>query len=235
MVIAAIEITGVGAGFASGVLGVGGGSLYVIMILGVLACYVMGMAGLIISAYIFLAVTMAPAMIAAGDLNQVAVHLFIMYYSMIAFITPPVAPAAFIASAVAESSPLRTGLTCMRLGIVLYFIPFFFVFNPALILQGPIIETIYLFLMCLIGITILAGGLEGYLLLVGRLKMWTRPFLVVGGFLIALPQWSTSIIGVGLTAVVLAIIFMRKKAGAEEPLISGQTAEVGIGNISDSS
>ncbi len=65
--------------------------------------------------------------------------------------------------------------------------------------------------------------------------MWTRPFLVVGGFLIALPQWSTSIIGVGLTAVVLAIIFMRKKAGAEEPLIGGQTAEVGLGNISDSS
>jgi len=187
------------------------------------------MAGLIVSAYIFLAVTMAPAMITAGGLNQVAVHPFIMYYSMIAFITPPVAPAAFIASAVAESSPLQTGLTCMRLGIVLYFIPFFFVFNPALILQGPIIETIYLFILAVIGITILAGGLEGYLLKVGMLKMWSRPFLVVGGFLIALPQTSTSIIGVALTAVVLAIIIMRKKAGAEEPLISEQTAEVGLG------
>jgi TRAP transporter 4TM/12TM fusion protein len=235
MVISAIEITGVGAAFASGVLGVGEGSLYAIMILGVLACYVMGMAGLIVSAYIFLAVTMAPAMIAAGGLNQVAVHLFIMYYSMIAFITPPVAPAAFIASAVAESSPLQTGLTCMRLGIVLYFIPFFFVFNPALILQGSIIETIYLFILAVIGITILAGGLEGYLLKVGILKMWSRPFLVVGGFLIALPQLITSVLGIAITVVVLAIIFIGKKAGAEEPVITQQTAEVGSGSIPDSS
>ncbi|MBW2609518.1 MAG: TRAP transporter large permease subunit [Deltaproteobacteria bacterium] len=220
MVISAIEITGVGAAFASGVLGVGGGSLFMIMILGVMACYVMGMAGLIISAYIFLAVTMAPAMIAAGGLNDVAVHLFIMYYVLIAFITPPVAPAAFIASAVAGSKPLQTGLTCMRLGIVLYFVPFFFVFNPALILQGPLFETIYLIIFCLVGILILAGGLEGYLLWVGKLNIWSRPLLVISGFLIAFPQIPTTIIGVLIGGLVIAILMRKKGSKAEEPLTS---------------
>jgi TRAP-type uncharacterized transport system fused permease subunit len=109
------------------------------------------------------------------------------------------------------------------------------VFNPALILQGSIIETIYLFILAVIGITILAGGLEGYLLKVGILKMWSRPFLVVGGFLIALPQLITSVLGIAITVVVLAIIFIGKKAGAEEPVITQQTAEVGSGSIPDSS
>jgi len=212
LVISAIQTTGVAAAFSSGIVGVGGGSLVLIMIFGVMACYVMGMAGLIISSYIFLGVTMAPAMIAAGDLNKIAVHLFVMYYTLIAFITPPVAPAAFIASAIAGASPLKTGFTCMRLGIVLYFVPFFFVFNPALILQGPLLESLYLFSMCLLGITILAGGLEGYLLWVGRLSMWSRPLLVLGGFMIALPKMMISVTGLILSGIVIVITLFDKNS-----------------------
>ncbi len=106
---------------------------------------------------------------------------------------------------------MKTGYTAMRLAIVLYFIPFFFVFNPALILEGPIWETLYLFALCLLGIWILASGLEGYLLKVGKLSLWSRPLLAAGGFLIAFPNWKTTIIGVALTAAVIAIILVRKE------------------------
>ena len=71
------------------------------------------------------------------------------------------------------------------------------------------------------GIGILTGGLEGYLLKVGRLEMWARVLFVLGGFLVAFPGyeqfpwwlswWMSSIIGIGLTIVVIAIVWIQKK------------------------
>jgi TRAP-type uncharacterized transport system fused permease subunit len=203
ILISCIAITGVGASFTTGAVNLGGGSVILIMIIGVAACYVMGMAGMTLSAYIFLAVTMAPAMVKIGGFNELAVHMFILYYTLLAWITPPVAPSAFVASVVARASPMKIGITSMRLGIALYFVPFFFVYNPALILQGPIYETLYLFVFCLIGLWLLGGGLEGYLAMVGRPALWTRPFLLVGGFLIALPGLKSTIIGAILSVIVI--------------------------------
>jgi len=174
-------------------------------------------------AYIVLAVTAMPPLVAATGLNLMALHLFMIYYVIMTNITPPVCISAFVAAGMAKSPPMKTGFTAMRLAVVLYFIPFFFVLNPALILQGPILETVYLFLLCVVGIVILAGGLEGYLLMVGRLTMWSRPLLLISGFLIAFPGygqiltwWMTSIIGAGITALVIAMMRIRGKTMTEK-------------------
>jgi len=195
---------------------VGGGNLYLIMLIGVAACYVMGMVGLLISAYIFLAMTLAPAMIQLGGLNVIAVHLFIVYYTLLSFITPPVASAAFVASAIAGAPAMKVGLTSMRLGIVLLFIPFFFVFKPALILQGSLLETIYLFALCLIGIAFLGAGLEGYLWKLGKIQIWTRVLIIIGGFLIALPEGFSSIAGAVIVILTLVIALRRKRFKTEQ-------------------
>ena len=100
----------------------------------------------------------------------------------------------------------------MRLGVVLIFLPFFFLFSPALILQGSILETVVLFTQALVGIWILASGLEGYLLRVGRLVLRWRILLVIGGFLIAFPDWRTTLVGVPMAAVVIALIWVVKRA-----------------------
>jgi TRAP-type uncharacterized transport system fused permease subunit len=220
-VVAAVNTTGVGASFAVGIVSMGGASLWVVMLMGVAACYVMGMAGLLLTAYLFLALTMAPAMIEMGNLNVIAVHMFILYYSMVGFFTPPVAPAAWVASAIARADSMKTGIQAMRLGIVLYFIPFFFVWKPALILQGSLLETLYLLILCVIGIVILAGGLEGYLLRVGKLELWSRPLLILGGFLIAMPEGYSSIIGAIITTVVLVVIFLKRRVKGEKLLVGG--------------
>jgi len=216
IIIAAIKATGVGAAFTSGIVTVGGGNLYLIMLIGVAACYVMGMVGLLISAYIFLAMTLAPAMIQLGGLNVIAVHLFIVYYTLLSFITPPVASAAFVASAIAGAPAMKVGLTSMRLGIVLLFIPFFFVFKPALILQGSLLETIYLFALCLIGIAFLGAGLEGYLWKLGKIQIWTRVLIIIGGFLIALPEGFSSIAGAVIVILTLVIALRRKRFKTEQ-------------------
>ena len=64
------------------------------------------------------------------------------------------------------------------------------------------------------GIGILAEGLEGYLVKIGRLQLWTRPFLVIGGLLIAFPEWKTTIAGASLVLLVTTIIQIRRKATA---------------------
>jgi hypothetical protein len=69
-----------------------------------------------------------------------------------------------------------------------------------------------------VGITILTGGLEGYLAKVGRLDPWARVSLVIGGFLIAFPGygqftwWLSSIVGVGMTALVITMMWIQRKA-----------------------
>jgi len=202
--------TGMTGSVTSGMLNLGGGNILLVLLLGVGACYVMGMAGMTLSAYIFLAVTMAPAMIELGGFNHLAVHMFILYYTVLAWITPPVAPSAFIASVVAKASPMRIAFTSMRLGIAIYFVPFFFVFNPALILQGSLYRTLYLFIFCLIGLWLIGGGFEGYLAMVGRLTAWVRPVLIVGGFMIALPGFKSTIIGAVMSACVIGMIKIVK-------------------------
>jgi len=209
-----IQSTGSFTTLTTHIVAFGGGNLVVVLLIAVAICYVFGMMGVSMAPYIVLAVTLIPSLAGATELSLIGLHLFVIYYVIMMGITPPIAISAFVAAAVAGAPPMKTGFTAMRLAVVLYFIPFFFVFNPALILEGPILETLYLFALCLVGIWILASGLEGYLLKVGRLSLWSRPLLVAGGFLIAFPGWMTTIIGVALTALVIALILIRKRTVA---------------------
>lgn len=213
-IIAGLTVTGTSTSFTSGIVDLGGGNVLLILFLGAVACFILGMAGMMVSAYIFLGVTLAPAAIQAGHLNTIAVHLFILYYTMISCITPPVAVAAFVAAAIAGSDPMKTGLQAMRLGIVVYFIPFFFVYNPALILQGPILQTLVFFILALIGIMLIAAGMEGYLWKIGRIALWSRVLLFIAGLLTYFPEIYTTIVGLVLALFVVASTMKTRKRAA---------------------
>jgi len=195
----------------------------IVLLIATVVCYLFGLIGIAIIPYIVLAVTALPAVAAATGLSVMGLHLFMIYYVIMGGITPPVAIAAFVGAAVAGAPPMKTAFTSMRLGVVLYFIPFFFVFNPSLILQGSILETVYLFALCIIGIAVLASGLEGYLMMVGRLPLWSRPLLFIGGFMIAFPGttpamgWITSIIGAAMVAATVALLIIAKRTAAPKP------------------
>lgn len=210
-IISGITVPGTSVSFTSGIVSFGGGNVFLILLLGAVASYIMGMAGLMVSAYIFLAVTLAPAVIALGHLNTVAVHLFILYWVMLSAITPPVAVAVFVASAIGGTEPMKTGLHAMRLAIIIYFIPFFFVYNPALILQGRWYESLYLFVCALVGIIFVTAGVEKYLWTYGVIPNWVRPFLIVGGLLVVFPETYTTIVGIVLISLSIVIMKMTRK------------------------
>jgi len=160
--------------------------------------------------------------LATAGLNQLAVHLFLMYWGMISFITPPVSVGAYAAASVAHSRPMRTGFEAMRLGAVIYFIPFFFVLNPVLVLQDfTLMGFLSAFFLAVAGIALVAGGLQGYMIGVGplgeRLPGWlARVPLVAGGVLIGWPGSYLTVIGIILATPILLGYFIvnRKKKHA---------------------
>jgi TRAP-type uncharacterized transport system fused permease subunit len=194
----------------------------------------MGIGMTVTAAYIFLAIILAPALI-QGGLNPMAVHLFILYWGMMSYITPPVALGAFAAAALAGATPMRTGFEAMRLGSIIYFIPFFFVLDPALILDGPWHRIILATASALIGIVFAAGALQGYLLWLGDLTrhpllQWPiRALLLAAGLLIATPgggliPWSNLELALAagiLMAVAVALFALARSwlpVAAVEPL-----------------
>jgi TRAP transporter 4TM/12TM fusion protein len=213
MIVGALSLTGKISTLATELLDAAGDSVMLLLLMGAVASFIMGIGVTVTVAYIILAITLGPALAQAG-LNPMAVHMFMLYWGMLSFITPPVALGAFAAASLARASPMRTGFEAMRLGSIIYFIPFFFVLNPALIMQGDVDVVLKVCLTALIGVVLLASSLQGYLVGIGslathRIMQWPiRALILVGGLLFAAPgnEWSghTSLELAGL-GLVLAV------------------------------
>ena len=136
MIVGALSMTGVAATLVNNLLRIAGGSPILLLVMGAITGLILGTGMTSTAAYIFLAILFAPALVEVG-LNPMAVHMFIFYWGMLSFITPPVALGAFAAASIAKTSPMQTGFEAMRFGSVIYFIPFFFAFQPAWCWKAP--------------------------------------------------------------------------------------------------
>ena len=203
-ILGGLMATGVAPSITSALVQMGGQSVVLILAIGIGVCVIFGMLGMIVAAYLMLALTLAPALEQVGGLNTLSVHLFIAYYATLAAITPPVALAAFLASRISGSDPILTSWHAARLGIVMYFIPIFFLFEPALILQGAWHQTVVWVLLNVLAVVVIAGASEGYLYRLGRLRAWARGLLFVAGLLIGFPEWVSTAIGLAMLALVVA-------------------------------
>ncbi|MBW2341112.1 MAG: TRAP transporter fused permease subunit [Deltaproteobacteria bacterium] len=213
LMIGALTMTGVSSAFASEIIGIAGGNLFLLLLLGAGTSLILGTGMTITACYIFLALMIAPVLVGLG-LNLLAVHLFVLYYGMLSYITPPVAIGAFAAATVAEAPAMKTGFYAMRLGMITYFIPFFFVMNPALVLQGGSpAEIFYMVITALLGVILISGSLEGYMWGVGKIGWIARLATFVSGFLIAIPEIKTDIYGVVVAGIAMGIYLFRRKWG----------------------
>ena len=214
-ILGGLMATGVAPNIAAELVSIGGENIALVLLIGVGICLLFGMLGMIVAAYLMLALTLAPALEQIGGFNTLAIHLFIAYYSMLAAITPPVALAAFIASRISDSDPMLTSWHACRLGIVLYFIPIFFLFQPGLILQGSWLDTAIWLPINVVAIMLVAAASEGRLWRFGLLRPWARVTLFVGALLIGFPSWQSTLTGtIMAVAVVLLGNFSRSPAPA---------------------
>ncbi len=199
LLIGAFSLTGVISSLANDLLALAGGNVLLLLVMCAITSLVLGLGLTTTACYIFLAILVGPALEKLG-LNKMAVHMFIFYWGMLSSITPPVAIASFAAAGIAGAPAMKTGWESMWVGSIIYFIPFFFVMNPALVFQPaapgeaiPYFEALYLTATALIGTVFICGGIQGYQAGVGDLRgagpfEWPlRVFLILGGLVMATP------------------------------------------------
>jgi len=221
-VLGSLAFTGLAGSFASELVSLAGGNTLLILVLGALASAILGMGLTSIACYVFLAVVMAPALVLLG-FNVIAVHLFVLYWGMISFITPPVALGAIPASLIAKASLPKTGLSAMRLGGAIYIVPFFFIYQPALVLAGGVGDIISAVALAILGVILIASSLQGYLPGIGRMVFvggrvgtyLARLALFISGILLATPPWQTSALGAAIALVVILLMLWQKARGHE--------------------
>jgi TRAP transporter 4TM/12TM fusion protein len=232
LLIGAFSMTGVVSSLAGDLLRIAGDNALLLLAMCAVTSLVLGLGLTTTACYIFLAILVAPALEKLG-LNKMAVHMFIFYWGMLSAITPPVAIASFAAAGIAGAPAMKTGWESMRVGSIIYFIPFFFVLNPALVLQGdnPYLEALGLTLLAVAGTLVICGGIQGYQAGVGDLRRtgsleWPlRILLIVGGFILATPGGGilafsqAQVTGCGLlvllpTLLVARLLARRGEAGA---------------------
>jgi TRAP-type uncharacterized transport system fused permease subunit len=157
--------------------------------------------------YIMMVVLTAPALLKMG-IEVMPAHLFVLWYGLTSFITPPVAIAVFVACAISGAGTWRTGWTAMRLGMGTYVVPFMFVVRPALLLFGADPQQIAMdFILAAIGIAAVCTGFSGYLLL--PLNWIERSVFVVGGAFFCPPILTVNI--AGLVLVVIGVLMHALK------------------------
>lgn len=191
LIVGSFSATGLAGTLVNELIFIAGTNTFVLLLMGALTAFIFGMGMTVTACYIFLAVVLAPALEQAG-LNQLAVHLFILYWGMVSYITPPVALGAFAAATMAGASPMRAGFEAMRLGGVIYIAPFLFVLNPALVGQAPAGEIILWFSMTVTAVWLMSSALQGYIIFAGDLGsdgfgLLCRLALIVAAVLMAAP------------------------------------------------
>ena len=209
VIIGAMSLTGVGTSLSRELVFAAGGDIYMILIFGALASLVLGVGMTVSACYIFLAIVLAPAIIEAG-VTPIAAHLYVLYWGVLSFITPPVAIAAITASTISKSSALETGVLSMRLGSILFFLPILFVFDSAMLMNGSIIEIMISFMTAIFAIILISASFESYLYFFGLINKFYRILIFISGFLILLPIFYTKIIGLIVFFISISLLIIYK-------------------------
>jgi TRAP transporter 4TM/12TM fusion protein len=216
MIIGALSLTGTAHGFSGFLTRLGGDHMFLLLVVGAVTSFLLGI-GLTISAcYIFLAMLLAPTLVGLG-IHEMSAHLFLVYWGSVSYITPPVALAAYAASSIAGANPLKTAYQAVKLGFVSLLVPFFFVYDPALVGHGTGLEILQAMATAAFGIILLSSGFEGYTFILKRISWPVRIVFIAAGFLIFHPSDLTDLLGICLAGTGIAVHFIRK-------LLEGQKA-----------
>lgn len=216
LIIGALSVTGVANSFSRELVQYAGGNVALLLFFGALTSFILGMGMTASACYIFLAIVLAPALVAAG-LDPMASHLYVLYWGIVSFITPPVALASIAAASIAKASPLVTGLMALRIGILLLLLPVLFVLQPALILKGDPLLVAQTAATAVAAVLLLAAATEGYVYRIGPAPAWARVVIGCGGLLMLIPEPITDAAGFALAALGIGALWLARRPGLLTP------------------
>ena len=214
IIMGGFALTGLGALLPQAMQALAGDNLFILLVLAAFASIVLGMGAPPLLVYVLLAATVAPAIIKAGVL-PIAAHMFIFYFGLLSMLTPPVALSALIASRVAEANFWLTSIESCRLGIIAFIIPFFFVYQPVLLLEGSPIDLIHAIVTAVTGVIGLSAALTRYFF-TRVLSIWEVALLAAGGLLLLYPGWPSDLFGMALMLPSICVtVFIHRRRSLE--------------------
>ncbi len=206
LIIGIVSLTGLGFTFSQALVSLAGGSTFLLLILGAAGAIILGMGMTVTAAYLLMVILIAPALIQLG-IAPLNAHLFVFYFAVMSFLTPPICLAVYAAASLADADMMKTAFQAIKLGVAAYIVPFLFAYHPSLLLQGNILEIIHATITAMIGISLVAIGIEGFLF--RELNWLKRVLLILGGLGCMIPGWKSDLIGLALG---IPIVILEWKA-----------------------
>jgi TRAP transporter 4TM/12TM fusion protein len=208
VVVGAIEISALAGKFTLMISAISGGLLVPTLLLSALFLILLGMGMPTPAVYIMGAALLAPVLRGVFNLPEMQVHLFMLYFACLSAITPPVAVANFAAGAIADVNPMALGPYAVKLAIGGFILPFYFLFNPGLNMQGGVLYILECVLFAIAMCTFASFALQGYL--GARPIAWPlRLLLFVCGVATVSPRFDVTLAATLVGAAVLGFVYLR--------------------------
>lgn len=113
--------------------------LFSMLLLTAVVSIILGMGMPTAAVYIVLVSVVSPSMINMG-VDPIGAHLFLFYFGLLSMLTPPIAIGSMVAASIGKANMWTTGFYGMKFALVAYLLPFLWVYNPAVIMQGSALE-----------------------------------------------------------------------------------------------
>lgn len=179
IITAGLTNTGLLLAFTGIIKTLAGGSLLLLVVLIAACCLFLGMGVPTTPAYIITAAIGAPLIAEYNVASLLSIHLFVLYFAVLADATPPVAAASYAAAAIARANPMTTGFHAFRMATGGFIVGIAFIYEPALTFRGTWFEIVSTALAISGGVILIVLGYIGYT--DGKLPWWMRvPLLAIG-------------------------------------------------------
>lgn len=214
IVVGVVTMTGLGLKIAGLIITWSRGQLYLALPLTMMTSILLGMALPTTAKYVVLSTLAAPAIVRLG-VPAMAAHMFILYFGVVADITPPVALASYAGAGVAGANAMQTGWTAVQVGLAAFIVPFMFAYSPSLVLIGAGGEILLAFITASIGVVTLAAAIQGWIWT--ALPIWSRAICFACALMLIKPGFTTDIAGaIGLGIVMLQQLNVKRRSQQEE-------------------
>jgi TRAP-type uncharacterized transport system fused permease subunit len=222
-----VTLTAAGLKFSHALIGLSGGNLFLALALVGVAALALGMGMPITAAYLLIAVLAAPALREMGA-DLLAAHLAIFWLSQDSNVTPPVCLGAYAAAGIAKANPWQTAFTAFRFGLILLLMPFLFIFEDYLLLDGTWFQNLWAVSFTTMGVIGYSAWVMRYALLETTKSEWL--LLTVAWVALLWPQWQVEAFGLLAGAMFLFLQWRRRRRSVDEPAPSARFAEADLPN-----
>ena len=209
IIVGIVTLTGLGLKVAGVIVTLAGNSLALTAIYAAAAVWLLGLAVPVTASYIIAAVMIVPALTAVGVATPAA-HMFVFYYAVLSEVSPPTALSPFAAAAITGGNPFRTTMLSWKYVTPAFVVPFVFTLDPrgmAILLQGTVVDVLWVSLAATLGVAGVAAGIGGWMR--GPASVAERLLAVIAAVLLFVPRPATVVAGAALLGVTAAVHWTR--------------------------